>query len=147
MSVRALYRLFIASLLLRNIKIPYKGTAHDYPKMQLSYLLLLEYWRVNKCVPWTMMKGNMNVFNEEYGEISFSILARCVLGDHIKSKFDHTRRLYRMLPAYRSVKQDILEDQKSSGSISWRRVIAVDSDEVTVTKIFFQNVIKQIFNT
>ncbi len=131
-------------MLLRNVRVPHTGKAHNYPKFQLSYLLLIEHWRTSKHVIWTMMRRNIHIFNEEYGEVFFSILGRSVLGDHVKSKFDHIRRLYRMLPQYREIKNDILSDQNTSGSKSGRHIIDLDSDEVRVTKIFFQNVIRQV---
>jgi hypothetical protein len=144
LSMKALYRLFVASTMLRNVKLPHKSRAHNYPKMQLSYLLLLEYWRVTKHTPYNMLRNNVHVFNEEYGEITFSILGRCVLGDTVKSKFDHLQRLFRMLPTYRSIKNEILEDQNSSNSITWRHKIDIDSDEVRMTGRFFQNTLRQI---
>ena len=130
--------------MLREVKIPNKGRSHDYPKLQLSYLLLLEYWRNSGHVIWKMMKNNMHIFNEEYGEMSFSILGRCVLGDHVKSKFEHTRRLYRILPAYWEIKVDILDEVSSSNSISWRHAIDIDGDEVRSTVFFFESTIRHI---
>ena len=84
----SLYRLFCVCFMLRNVSIPGAGTPHDYPKRQLSYMLLLTHWKNASHVTWQLLDGHINLFNEEYGEAVFSILSRSVLGDNIKSDFD-----------------------------------------------------------
>ena len=64
------------------------------------------------------MKENMHMYNEELGEISFSVLARCVLGDNHKSDLQHMRSLYKLLPVYRDTKDQLLADTVSSDSIN-----------------------------
>ena len=80
-SVQMLYRLFVASSMLRQMKIKGKGTAHNYPKMILTQLLILEYWRKTGYYACDMMAANTSIVNEELGEATFSLLSRAVLGD------------------------------------------------------------------
>jgi len=140
----AVYRMYAVSVMLRNVKVPFKGRSHDYPKVILSQLLLLEYWRVSDHVVWRMMEKNMGCVNEELGELTFSILSRCVLGDHIKSRFDHMNSMFKVLPSYRAIKEEVLADQASSSSLGWRHSIKSDCEEVKSTSLFFKNMIKQI---
>ena len=142
--MKCIYRLFIAGLMLRDIKVPNKGKFHNYPKVILVNLLILDYWRTQNHVVWKMMKSNLGILNEESGEQTFSLLGRSVLGDTILSQFDHMNKVYSLLPITRSIKGEIMEDQHSSTSISWRHTIHLDSDEVRATSIFFKTTIKEI---
>jgi hypothetical protein len=142
-SLKSLYRLFIVSVYLKNVKIPNKGTPHDYPKMILSYLLVLEYWRSVGHVSIRMMKNNTMIVDEEFGEMCFGVLARCVLGDTCKSSFEHVSKMFQLLPMYRGIKDEINKDTRSN-SIAWRHKVKPDSEEVAAASIFFKRTIKQI---
>ena len=145
--IRALYRLFCVCYMLRSVKAVGLTLAHDYPKRQLSYMLLLAYWQKTGHVTYSIMDGNMNLFNEEYGEIFFSTLSRCVLGDHIKADFDHMNNIYKLLSVYRDVKNDMLQEHSgSSRSINWHHNIPSDSEDVAATAFWFRRVITQICN-
>ena len=145
--MKSLYLLFAAGYMLRNVKVEGLTKSHDYPKMQMTEMLMLEYWRSSGHVIWDMMDGNMSMFNEEFGEIFFGILSRCVLGDHIKSSFEHMNDIYKLLPVYRSIKNEIMKDHDNSKhSLNWHHKIPVDSEEVTATAFFFKQTIRQIYN-
>lgn len=92
------------------------------------------------------MLENMSVFNEELGELTFSILARSTLGDHTKDDFDHMDRLFRLLPVYRDVKSDVVTDNSTSNSLNWRHKINKDGEEVKTTELFFKSAIRQMVN-
>jgi hypothetical protein len=143
--MKSLYLLFAAGYMLRNVKVEGLTKSHDYPKMMLTEMLMLEYWRTSDHVIWEMMDGNMSMFNEEYGEIFFGILSRCVLGDHIKSSFEHMNEIYTLLPVYRSIKEEIMKDHDNSKhSLNWHHKIPVDSEEVHASAFFFKQMIRQI---
>jgi hypothetical protein len=130
--------------MLYKVKVQGKGTAHNYPKVQLSYLLVLSYWQTKKHCTWEMMKSNMGIFNEESGEISFSVLSRCVLGDSMKSDFDHMNKMYSLLPVFRDIKNDVLADNAASTSLSWRHKVNPAGEEVQRAGLFFKGAIRQI---
>ena len=133
--------------MLKSIKIPNHGTPHDYPKRILAHLLCMAYWTNIDHVTWRLLEGNVNLFNEEYGEMFFSILSRAVLGDHIKANFDHMDKIYKLLPVYRDVKDEIQsETNPSSNSINWHYTIPADSREVSATSFFFERTIRQIMS-
>lgn len=146
-SIFALYRLFCAGFMLREVTAPGIRKAHNYPRRQLAYMLTLAHWAKTKHVTYDIMDGNMYMFNEEYGEIFFSTLSRCVLGDNIKADFDHMNKIYKLLPVYRDVQSDIKQDtNRNSDSITWHHVIPIDAPEVTATVFFFSRTIQGILN-
>lgn len=70
-----LYRLFAACVMLRSVVTRNRGQPHNYPKMQMANLMVMEYWRQIDHVSRKMAEDNMALFNEELGEITFSILS------------------------------------------------------------------------
>jgi hypothetical protein len=85
-----------------------------------------------------MMQDNMSCVNEELGELTFSVLSRCALGDTQQSDFQHMHKMYELLPVYMEVKQDVHADTKNKESIGWRHTIDSNSDEVRSTAFFFK---------
>ena len=143
-SLKALYRMFVACYMMRGVQIDGLHKAHNYPRMQLAYMLTIEHWRTTSHVTWDILR-HLYMFNEEYGEIYFSLLSRCVLGDYHKSSFEHMDGQYRLLPIYQQVKADIIDDTSNSNtSITWRHNIKPNSAEVIMTSVFFQRVINTI---
>jgi hypothetical protein len=105
--------------MLRQVKLPHRGKAHDYPKMLLAQLLILEYWRSKDHVTVKLMKQNMSLMNEELGEISFGMLAQSVLGDSLRSDLEHMQKMFALLPIYRDVKRDLqLDANKKTPSVA-----------------------------
>ena len=141
----ALYRLFLVSYMLKSVRIPTMGMPHDYPKMMLAHMLIMSYWSENDMPVWRLMENNMFLVNEEMGETYYSILARCVLGDNIKSNFEHMNKIFTLLPLYKQVKDDIsVEIRDKQYSLTWHHNIRTDADEVTATSFFFKRVISNI---
>jgi hypothetical protein len=139
--------MFVVCYMLRKVKIDGMYAAHNYPRIQLAYMLSLEHLRSTNHVGFNLLDGHMYMFNEEYGEIYFSLLSRCVLGDHCKSDFDHMDAQYRLLPIYNQVKSDIIsETSKSDNSIAWHHIIPTHSSEVVMTRVFFTRVVRKILN-
>lgn len=142
--ILALYRLFVASCMLHKVKVPGRSHAHNYPKIQLTYLLILQHWKDTRFCARDMMVNNMAIFNEELGEIGFSILSRAVLGDHTTDDFDHLNKVYSMIPVYRDIKKEVLQDNALPSSLSWRHKINTQGDEVLTTGLHFKKLIRQI---
>ena len=143
-SVQMLYRLFVASSMLRQMKIKGKGTAHNYPKMILTQLLILEYWRKTGYYACDMMAANTSIVNEELGEATFSLLSRAVLGDSCRSDFQYMRGVYKLIPIYREVKDDVSDQQGKKNTINWHHRIADDDEAVTSTSVFFSRLIRGV---
>lgn len=143
-SVGHLYMMCLASAMLRNVKVKGRGMAHNYPRMQLANLLIIEHWRVNNYVGVCMMRDNMSTFNEELGEITFSMLARVVLGDSARSDFEHMRKMYSLVPLYREVKSSIMGDTGRKGSLNWRHEIKEQDENVLSVGMFFRGLIRGV---
>ena len=133
--------------MLHNCRNAGATRGHPYPKVMLLFMLVLRYWRDTNFCAAQMMRHNMSLFNEELGELTFSILARSVLADHTRDDFEHMDRLFRLLRVYRDVKSDVVADNSgASNSLNWRHKIQKSSDEITSTQLFFKKIIKQMVN-
>lgn len=145
-SVHLLYRLCIAGEMLRVIRVFGRGNAHNYTKMMLSYLLIVEHWRKTNYVGLQMMKDNMQVVNEELGECTFSMLGRVVLGHTIKSDFEHMCKMYSLLPLYRDVVSEFeLEDQKPD-QINWHHEVKEGDECIAGSALCLRGVIRDILS-
>lgn len=130
--------------MLKESKSPHRGEAHHYPKLILANLCILAYWTETSYVAKCMMDRNISLVNEELGEITFSMLSRCVLGDHFKFSIDHMNDMYQMLPVYRDIKMDISSDVYSTTSISWRNAINPQGADVSAVAHFFRQRILEV---
>ena len=142
--VISLYRLLLVTIMLKHSKIAHRGTSHPYPKMILANLCILAHWKSTDFVGFRMLSSNISLFNEELGEMTFSLLARCVLGDTARTQIEHLNNLYKLLPIYRLIKDDIIGDVANSTSISWRHKVDPSGDEVNAVAHFFQQKISQL---
>ena len=141
---KAYYQLFIACCMLQAVKLSGRRQPHNYPKMQLSSLLVLKYWeKINHCTH-EMMEEDTGFSNEELGEIGFSMLGRVCLGDHTKDDFTHMDQMYKLIRVYRDLKNEINTDNHITTSLSWRHRIDVNGEEVNNSKLFFQSCIRQV---
>ena len=91
-----------------------------------------------------MMKDDMCIVNEEYGELTYSILSRLVLGDHIKSDFEHMNKMFSMIPMYTGIRDDIFSDFGKAGSLNWRHVIKPEDECVAHAVVFFKRLIREV---
>jgi hypothetical protein len=136
------------AIMLPPADVPSRGKPHDYPKMILSNLLILEYWRTTGHYTLDMMSESTAIANEERGEIMFSLLGRCVQGDPMKSDFEHMNSMFKLLPVYRDVKKDILfegdQNEENKQSITWHHKVPLNSPEVAATSFFFNRLIDDI---
>ena len=142
--IKAFGKLFMVGCMLRAFKIGGSNRGHQYPKIQYTYLLLLYYWKSIDFCTFKMLKHNTGIFNEELGEITFSILCRCVNGDPTKDDFEHMQKVFRTLPVLRDIKDDVVQDNGIATSLSWRHKIKKDGEEVNTVALFFQQTIRRI---
>ena len=145
-SKQCLIRLMVAGIMMNKIKVPHRGTPHFYPTIQMTHLCVLAYWESIGHVARDMMRTNMACVSEDLGELSFSMLARCVLGDHIKSDILHMDELYKLLPVYRDLKQEIGDDTKNKDAMGWHHTIQPNAVEVSAVAFFFDRMIGEVFS-
>ena len=139
LAVRHLLRLLKLLIMLARQR------SSDYVQSVIMQLLQLFYKMTKRLPSWNMLKDNMAVFNEEAGEISFSMLARCVLGDTQKRKIDHMSKLYTLLHTFIRVDEDMAADSSTKGkNKTWRRTIKPNSEAIVTTASFFNAILREM---
>jgi hypothetical protein len=114
-----------------------RGKSSRYVQSMIVQVMIILDQRARKTAAWQMMEKNLSVFNEEAGEISFSILARCVLGDTTKNKVEHLSKIYSLLHAYtESEKEFQAVVRPARAKKSGRKKLAADSDVVQSSTVF-----------
>lgn len=122
-----------------------KNGSSNYTRCITMQLLVLIHQKKNNTPAYQMLANNLAVFNEEAGEMCFSVLARCVLGDSMKSKFEHLNSMYTLLHTYMAIADDIVDDQDMAGpSRNWRKRIDPEGEEVTAVKAWFKMTLRRI---
>ena len=86
------------------------GAYHSYQKSMMMQLLILMYQKKEDLPQWRMLVGSVSVYNEEAGELSFSVLSRVVLGDNLKAKFEHMDKMYKLTRTY-AASSDLLREE------------------------------------
>jgi hypothetical protein len=116
-----------------------------YLKSLLFSLLVLVYECSLKLPSWQMFTKNFQVYNEEAGEMSFGLLARCVLGDTLQSKFDHLNDMYTLIHTYRAIDGDIRADVSDNAPReAWRKHVETGSEELDATIAWLKALLRRI---
>jgi hypothetical protein len=134
--------------LMRTIKLLIllaRGRGNTYVRACILQCLILLYQRKHNTVAWRMFMANMSVFNEEAGEMSFSMLGRAMVGDTIVRKFEHLDKLYKLIHMYRTVESDLYMDGRGfEKNRNWRKKIPQDCETITTVIAFFHTMFRQI---
>lgn len=77
------------------LKLLYMTKSPQYTRAMCLHMMTLFYYRSKKLPAWKVWVKNVSCYNEECGEVSFAVLARAIVGDTKKHKFEHLDRLYR----------------------------------------------------
>jgi hypothetical protein len=118
-------------------KVLYLLNAESYSRnMYMNYSILMYHQSINSTF-WKMFKEQIICTNEEAGELSFSVLSRCTLGDTVKSKFEQLSRMYSLLHVYRQINQDMADDMGLKKQRHGNASIKKDSPEVTIVAAYF----------
>jgi hypothetical protein len=122
-----------------------RGRPNTYVRACILQCLILLSQRKRKTVAWRMFMANMSVFNEEAGEMSFSMLGRAMVGDTIVRKFEHLDKLYKLIHTYRTVESDLYFDGRGfEKNCNWRKKIPQDCETITTVVAFFHTMFRQI---
>lgn len=140
---RAMRQLFLVLQVL--ICLDPKTGSVPYTRAIMLQLLVLLYQSKANTVAWQMLVNNFSAFNEETGELAFSVLARCVLGDSTKSKFEHLNNMYTLLHTYIAISEDVRNDVSDAGpNQAWRKKIAADAMEVQSVRFWFEGFLRNL---
>jgi hypothetical protein len=117
----------------------------EYEKVITMQILLIEYWKSTNHVIWELMKNGLAAFNEETGEVCFSVLARLVMKDTMKYDIQHISNKYKLVNRYRKVAHEFPSELMSRGmwDASHHHIRATDT-EVMKLAAHFDNMISQV---
>lgn len=116
-----------------------------YEEACLAQLLILSHLRRYNHPVWQMFQHNLSAFNEECGELSFSVLSRSTQGDSLRSDIEHMNDTYRLIHLYRSVADDFESSLYRNQTVDGKHFqIAADSSEVRSLVIMFKEMIGSI---
>ena len=122
-------------LLFKMIKLTILTKSHMYAKNLLLHAHVLSFHDRKRTILHKLMDADLSSFNEEPGEIAFSILNRLVLGDSMKSKFEHVNKIYKLISTYRNI-NDILQTQLDNNVRGGHVDIKLDSKECKLMKLY-----------
>jgi hypothetical protein len=122
-----------------------RGKSHMYIHSVMMQLLVLLHQRRNNTCAWQMLMGSLATFNEESGELSFSMLARCILGDTQKRKFAHLNKLYQQIHFYGEIERELGADGAGfNKNGNWRKKLDPEGAVVVAVTAHMRSVIRQI---
>jgi hypothetical protein len=122
----------------------------EYCRSLVAHLNILCCHESDDTDIWKWYLNDPSSMNEEPGEDSFGILARCVLGDTQKTKFSHVSDMYSLLHLYRQVNADTKDD--IAGPLQQKKfttgtfMVKEDSKEVEELGAFFRTVIREVMS-
>ena len=118
---------------------------HLYTRGIVVQAMVLRHQKLQNLPAWRILKAGLSNYNEEAGEMSFSILARACLGDTQRNEVDHLNKLYRLLDVYSLVVSEVEEDVASKcNNTSWRKSVTPDSPEVLASVQFVLTRLRQV---
>jgi len=95
---------------------------------------------------WNMFEKDINVFNEESGEISLSALARTVANDTMRFNIKHMNNRYVLVKQFIDTCSDLSHDLLDDDNRVYHRGIVVkpSDPEISTITVFFKKVITQL---
>jgi hypothetical protein len=124
--------------------IPDNKGYRSYIRSNIMQMLILAYQEQENTVAWRMLIDDASTFNEEIGEMSFSVLSRCVIGDTNTNSHKHLSDMYALIPAFYALSNDIRNDVNKHGpKVSWRRFVKPGGEEVKAVEAFLKTRIRQ----
>ena len=122
-----------------------RGKSSRYVQSMLAQILIVLDQRERNTPAWQMLRTNLSVFNEEAGEITFSILARCVLGDTSKNQVEQLSKVYSLLHAYTETERQ-LGEMVSPGKLrkAGRKRLKEDNEVLAASKVFMKQWVRKL---
>lgn len=139
-------KLFEQLIVLIRLQIMLKnreGGHRSYIQSGLLQVLIMLYQRQHDLPIWQMLMHDTSMLNEETGEMSFSVLSRCVVGDQNAAKFEYLNKMYILIPAFVQMEDDLTGDLCKTGpKFNWRRKVKPDGEEVQAVGAFIKSMIR-----
>jgi hypothetical protein len=117
----------------------------EYEKALLASLLVWARNKHGKSFLWKMFKQNACAFNEEAGEVAFSVLARQVSKGGLRGDLESCDKAFKLSKVNIQVADDFNVDLCGDHmGDSKRFTVEAHGDSVNATVAFFENAIRQI---
>ena len=92
-----------------------------------------------------LVANDVGLFSEEAGEIAFSLLARCTLGDSVENKLKHLNDNFSAIGAMKDLNLPRIAEQEEAGDSPYSRAfIKNDDPEVTALQEHFRGVLRAL---
>ena len=116
----------------------------EYTKCMLLNAAVLRHMLLSKNPVSSVMKKELGVVNESAGEISFSILARMIVKDTQKRKFEHLSEMYSMIPLFRETALEFDDDMMLSNGKNGHKYITRESQQVRSHVVFMKSWLRSV---
>ena len=115
-----------------------KWKSDSYVQSIICQLLLFNNAKAENLPTWTLLQQNFSMFNEEPGEMSFSVLGRAVLGDHVTDLPEHMNKRFLLVREHQQEDDAFRGDNGMTfkADSHWRRNWSADSSEVLSAQHF-----------
>ena len=141
-------QLFEAQQQLLHIFLLLDGpSSREYQKCMMASLLIWHHYKKTNHPVWKMFKSNSCAFNEESGEICFSVLARGVAKNGARSDAKTISSWYRLIHTKIEVAQDIGVDicgEDFQNRQKFHSHVDPHGDDVNATAHFFKRMIREL---
>jgi hypothetical protein len=121
------------------------ASCYEYQRALTCSLLLLHNYRLRNHKCWEMFCNNVSAFNEETGEICFSILARGLAAGGIRSDIKAVNKRYRLIRTKMDIAADLNYDLSGDDfNQHSRNTVHPNGPEVMATVAFFRDMIRKL---
>ena len=121
--------------------------SREYQKALCVSVHLWEWMKRNNHPGWQIFKNNASVFNEESGEICFSVLAREIAGSGVRSDCEAVSRKFGLIKSKMDVGKELeVEMCGEDFSSNHHGKVLTTSDDVQASIQFFKRMIRQVLN-
>ena len=123
-----------------------EGRSNSYIQSVLMHTMIQMHHRKHELPHYKMLKTSLSMTNEEPGEVTFSVLSRCCLGDTTKKKIGHVNDIYRNIHNVRSLDDELRKsvDGSNHGRKNWRRRFPPGDETVCAVRAFLKARIRAI---
>lgn len=123
-----------------------RGKSNCYVQSIMVHVMNLFHSKKHDLPPYKMLKDHFAVFNEEPGEISFSVLSRTVLGKSVKNSVSLMNDRYKAISRMRQIDANFQTDNASQyhTDSNWRKSYSAEDEMVLATGGWFATRIREI---
>ena len=118
--------------------------SREYQKALCMSILLWQSYKKSNHPGWQMFLQNASCFNEEVGEIGFSILARSISRGGVRSDIKMVNQEYQLIKSKMNIASDLKTDLHCDDFSNGRRFIDAKGTEVVATAEYFKTVIRKL---